>query len=499
MIQLNEITAGRQLTLSSASWLLARYPQAEWLHPAEFTMISESVREAMAQVGPLPRTPELTKPRRDARSPCVSMNHLQRPMNVYTDYADISKSISKKTEFKVVESPEEADFLLLLKQIKDFTALPSHQFIGQFPYEGGLVRKDLLLLTVRRYCYRGDTPPSWWLPCFDMSTEFHLFYEEYIRRTSAREDNWWILKPSQGGRGQGHKIAFSVSDPDNCPIQEVASFCNPFGANNENDKVAQLLVQRPVLARGRKFDLRLFVVVRSFCPFEAYVHNTFYARLANKPYECSELSDTEVSITNTAYDDDIEIASRQERLISHDLRDVLLSEIWGLSPTDRSSERYEIGIHWWNSIILSLHQLLRELFGGTAPSIGEWPLSRAYYGVDIILDRCGVEKISTPESVAAHSPTATKSSNEQDRFDVFHFSKASESLTREKYTPVPKLMEVNYMGDWGPMKAVLRANSLKYNEDGADVSRYDFEDWSSEMLDALMSTKDVNSTAFTRL
>jgi len=36
------------------------------------------------------------------------------------------------------------------------------------------------------------------------------------------------------------------------------------------EKVAQLLVRSPLTARGRKFDMRWFVLVRSFVPFEAW-------------------------------------------------------------------------------------------------------------------------------------------------------------------------------------------------------------------------------------
>ena len=47
---------------------------------------------------------------------------------------------------------------------------------------------------------------------------------------------------------------------------------------------------------GRKYDLRVFV--RSFVPFEAYMHSLVYARVSNKVYS---LSDFEVFLTVTSY------------------------------------------------------------------------------------------------------------------------------------------------------------------------------------------------------
>ena len=43
------------------------------------------------------------------------------------------------------------------------------------------------------------------------------------------------------------------------------------------DRVAQLLVEHPLLVNEKKFDLRIFVVVRSFVPFEGiYVLHIIY-------------------------------------------------------------------------------------------------------------------------------------------------------------------------------------------------------------------------------
>lgn len=148
----------------------------------------------------------------------------------------------------------------------------------------------MLPLTVRQYCYVDGKAPDWWLPCFDLSTEFHLFAEEHQRRSSGQLSNRWIIKPAQGTRGFGHRIVedyqatglhfaamFAPALPDNVlaalagvtSLEEVGKLIDsePI-AHDGMDRVAQLLVDNPVLVKDRKFDLRYFVLVRSFEPFE---------------------------------------------------------------------------------------------------------------------------------------------------------------------------------------------------------------------------------------
>lgn len=116
---------------------------------------------------------------------------------------------------------------------------------------------------MRKTNYLDGQPPSWWLPCFDLSTEFHFFTNEVQRRARLGESNHWILKPAQGSRSIGHRIVIA-SDPEEI-LRECAE---PVIKDSAIDRVAQLIVDKPVLFERRKFDLRLFVVVKSFAPLQ---------------------------------------------------------------------------------------------------------------------------------------------------------------------------------------------------------------------------------------
>jgi hypothetical protein len=189
---------------------------------------------------------------------------------------------------------------------------------------------------VREYCYhyqpeekRGTLPP-WWLPCYDLSTEFHLFAKDFKERCQSNHEvissssssmlkdrfqpNNWIIKPCGGTRGLGHRIlTHSLEDKDEEGLHHAAVFApvltsyqlsillnesydetkgeteqSRFASFMSNllgceylpldsvDRVAQLIVEHPLLLKNRKFDLRCYVFVRSFYPFEGNFFALFW-------------------------------------------------------------------------------------------------------------------------------------------------------------------------------------------------------------------------------
>ena len=72
--------------------------------------------------------------------------------------------------------------------------------------------------------------------------------------------------------------------------------------------------------------------------------------------------------------------------------------------------------------------------------------------------------------------------------------------------PVPKLMEVNYMGDWGGMEGALKARDPHMEIPGyvsvvpPTFPNHTFDDWCQDLLRALMTAQELDTTSlFTRL
>jgi len=338
MISCGEISQkfGINLTQSTAVLILCQYPcKSEWVHPEEYEAIKKLVVDATDET--LPSLTKSNTAKRDNR-PYIANNALKmKDISVYTDYefgyqsmkaAGIPCVLGPLGIYPPVSGAENLsyhNFLFLMTHVKDFTTLPSHQRVAQFPFEGGFVRKDLLPLTVRTYCgcpsagtgasasvgasaASGHQLPVWFNPCFDLSTELHFFMRELLRRHALGLTNNWIFKPSQGSRALGHKVIVGNSFANNnstnnnasvCPSGDSSSiigslldavsvssltdgvsplpgllkevirqFTDLANYNSKKDAVAQLIISNPLTVRGRKFDMRCVVFVRSFAPFE---------------------------------------------------------------------------------------------------------------------------------------------------------------------------------------------------------------------------------------
>ena len=479
----DHVLPGKPLTISKAALLLSAYPNRTcWTHESEYKMLCDALTAAKKEAAEAEKAnssssdqqtlrsdPRQLPPEWPEGSGSVSYGSDGRgKIKIYTDYQLIVDLVAKEevdrgidpfcSRFDFVNDRSEADYLLIMEHVKDYLNLPPRQRVCQFPFEGGIVRKDLLPLTVRKFCYRNNrsnysnsehegkenVPPYWWLPCYDLSTEFHSFAWEYERNDSQRRleasdahSNDWIVKPAQMAQGRGHQV---FPQETTC-LKDVAHFLlqsSGLSSSSSDDRVAQKLVRKPALIRGRKMDLRIAIVVRSFqAPFEAYMSKYFYARLANNVYDESKLTDPEIVLTVNAYNENESVASKQEResyeglAIALGLDDYIIDERNG-----QKVQRFKL-------LEDSIVKVMSHLFSGAGKSIGIWPRSSAYYCVDVILDW-------------NYCDTDRSSSFSNSEFDLCDDMFTTEWF-RKVNIPVPKLVEVNYMGDLHAFEVAMQS------------------------------------------
>jgi len=97
--------------------------------------------------------------------------------------------------------------------------------------------------------------------------------------------SWWILKPVGLSRGRGIEIVTDIAD-----------------VRYGQDCVLQKYIGNPCLLDGYKFDLRLYVLVTSFSPLEAFLYGNGFARLSSRQYttSASAANDLSIHLTNSS-------------------------------------------------------------------------------------------------------------------------------------------------------------------------------------------------------
>lgn len=127
---------------------------------------------------------------------------------------------------------------------------------------------------------------------FILPGDFSLFVEEY-RRSPALT---WIMKPSSRSQGKGIFLVNKLAQVKRW-FHSRATQMGPKDAY-----VISRYVDDPLLIGGKKFDLRLYVLVTSYRPLKAYIFRRGFARFTTINYtnEITELDNELIHLTNVA-------------------------------------------------------------------------------------------------------------------------------------------------------------------------------------------------------
>ncbi|XP_052670809.1 tubulin polyglutamylase TTLL11 isoform X2 [Harpia harpyja] len=146
------------------------------------------------------------------------------------------------------------------------------------PLEGGMtemVRKITLSRAVRTMqdlfpLEYNFYPRSWILP-----EEFPLFVAE-VRMMKDSDPSWkptFIVKPDGGCQGDG---IYLIKDPSDIRLT---------GSIQSRPAVVQEYICKPLLVDKLKFDIRLYVLLKSLEPLEIYIAKDGLSRFCTEPYQ----------------------------------------------------------------------------------------------------------------------------------------------------------------------------------------------------------------------
>ena len=176
----------------------------------------------------------------------------------------------------------------------NFSHLLVWQRVNHFPESRQLTRKDMLKRNIQSLCEmgKGKSSGSYFeiMPqTFLLPSEFvpfvKAFHEIEASKAATGYVNLWIMKPIGLSRGRGISM---VTDVNNLTYSQAS--------------VIQKYIENPLCLHGYKFDLRLYILVTSFCPLEAFIYKEGFARLSTHKFSLNaqDVDNKFVHLTNSS-------------------------------------------------------------------------------------------------------------------------------------------------------------------------------------------------------
>eukprot|EP00948_MAST-09A_sp_MAST-9A-sp1_P002308 g2308.t1 len=171
-----------------------------------------------------------------------------------------------------------------IREYFDQMHFEEHQRLNHFRNHYELTRKDLLvknLKRLRRHLERNECPDdaakfAFFPATFTLPSEYGIFVEEFKRNPGST----WIMKPIGKSQGKGIFLFNKLSMISEWKKDHKWKADSP----QAESYIAQRYIDRPLLIGGKKFDMRLYVLVTSFSPLQAWQYREGFCRFSNQPY-----------------------------------------------------------------------------------------------------------------------------------------------------------------------------------------------------------------------
>ncbi|KAK7114631.1 probable tubulin polyglutamylase TTLL9 [Littorina saxatilis] len=191
-----------------------------------------------------------------------------------------------------------------MKDTFDHAYLEEHVKLNHFRNHYELTRKNLMVKNLKRLrraleresgkleAQKCDFFPS----TYELPSEYHIFVDEYRRNPGFI----WIMKPIARSQGKGIFLFKRLKDitdwkkgteylPNSDQTKEVPE-----------TYVVQRYIENPYLIGGRKFDIRIYVLVTSYTPLRVWLYRSGFARFSNTRFSLESIENSYVHLTNVA-------------------------------------------------------------------------------------------------------------------------------------------------------------------------------------------------------
>uniref|UniRef100_A0A4W4F3V5 Tubulin--tyrosine ligase-like protein 9 n=1 Tax=Electrophorus electricus TaxID=8005 RepID=A0A4W4F3V5_ELEEL len=198
-----------------------------------------------------------------------------------------------------------------LRENFDHSYMEEHVRICHFRNHYELTRKNLMVKNLKRYrktvereAGRLEAVKCDFFPLtFVLPSEYHLFVEDFKRSPGST----WIMKPVARSQGKGIFLFRKLKDIMEWKKVKICSSNTDCTRSDEQRDEAQVesyvvqsYIENPYLIHGRKFDLRVYILVTSYLPLKAWLYRDGFARFSNTRFSLRTIDDQYVHLTNVA-------------------------------------------------------------------------------------------------------------------------------------------------------------------------------------------------------
>lgn len=246
----------------------------------------------------------------------------------------------------------------------DISKLLVWQRINHFPFNKNLSRKDLLYKNLDAFRKMLKIPFNFLPLTFNLPKEYTQFSIKFHEEEMLNRDmNYWIMKPIGKSRGRGIKVISNLAE-----------------LNYTDNIVVQKYITNPLLLEGYKFDMRIYVLVTSFHPLEAFVYREGFARLSTERFslEPMMMKNAYIHLTNFAVNKNNEDA-KQSAHFSGGSKISLKTLKDKLTKMDYSFPKI------WSQV----HEIIIKSLLGCSVSVPPFPAAFELFGYDIMIDTDG--------------------------------------------------------------------------------------------------------------
>lgn len=188
---------------------------------------------------------------------------------------------------------------------KSMIKLQDNQIVNHYPTWFELCRKDNLAKNIKKYkkqlIKEGKNPDILdFLPqTYILPSDMSVFMEEFKRNPTFL----WILKPSNRSQGSGVVLVNKINKIKNLKF-ESKTITNEYNQQVQINQtyVISKYLDNPLLISGKKFDIRMYVLVTSFHPLKVWMFKFGFCRFCNEKYtvDINEIDNIYIHLTNVA-------------------------------------------------------------------------------------------------------------------------------------------------------------------------------------------------------